>query len=146
MPRYAALAALAALLALGGCSLFGSDDEEPEAAAEQAPEPSYDSVDEVAHIEIGRTRDGLVITAYGVTPTLGYAAPELRLRRDGAPGPEGYLDFDFVARVPAEPVATADTSPRARMIRADYLIPLRQLRGARGFRIHAAEGGMMMNF
>lgn len=147
MPRYAALAAFAAVLALGGCSLFGSGEDEQEgAAAEQAPQPSYDSVDEVAHIEIGRTRDGLVITAYGVVPSLGFAAPELRPRRDGQVGPDGYLDFDFVARVPAEPATAAAGPMRTRMLRADHLLPIRRIQGARGIRIHAAEGGMMMNF
>ena len=142
----AAIAALATPLALGGCSIFDGDDEEDETATEQqVAEARYDPVVEVAHIEIGRTRDGLVITAFGLAPTLGYARPELRPRRDGRPGPEGYLDFDFVAQAPATPPA-GSASERARLIRADHLLPIREIQGARGIRIHAAEGGMLMNF
>lgn len=147
MPKLAALAALSAMLLLGGCGLFGGDDEEEQAAAaEQQAAALYESVVEVSDIEIGRTRDGLVITAVGVAPGVGYASPDLVPRRDGQPGPDGYLDFDFVARSPLNPAAGAQASQRARTIRADHLIAIRELQGARGIRIHAAEGGMLMNF
>ena len=147
MPRYATLAAVATMLTLGGCSVLGFGDDEEDAAAEaQAVEASYEPVLEVSDIEVGRTRNGVVITTIGVAPGLGYAAPELRLRRDGQPGPDGYLDFDFVARAPATPVNAEPASPRARLIRADHPLTLDELRGARGIRIHAAEGGMLMNF
>ena len=146
MPNLAALAALSALLVLGGCGLFGGDDEEEQAAVQQQPAALYESVVEVEDIEIGRTRDGLVITAIGLAPGVGYASPDLRPRRDGQPGPDGYLDFDFVARAPLTPVAGGQNATRARLIRADHLIAIRDLRGARGIRIHAAEGGMLMNF
>ncbi len=150
MPRSVAFVAVAAIVTLGGCSFLGlggdEEDEAEVAAAERVVEASYEPVLEVTNIEVGRTRNGIVITALGVAPGLGYAAPELRPRRDGQPGPEGYLDFDFVARAPATPVNAAQASPRARLVRADHLIALAELRGARGIRIHAAEGGMLMNF
>lgn len=147
MPNHAALAALSALLVLGGCGLFDGDDEAEERAAEQQQAAAlYESVVEVTNIEIGRTRDGLVITAVGVAPGVGYASPDLTPRRDGQPGPDGYLDFDFVARAPLTPTAGGQAPARARAIRADHLVSIRNLRGARGIRIHAAEGGMLMNF
>ena len=147
MRRIAALAAIAATLAAGGCGLFDGDDEEEAAAAQQAVvEASYEPVEEVRQIEIGRTRNGLVITAYGLAPGPGYAAPELRPRREGRPGPDGFLDYDFVARAPLNPPATASASPRAREVRGDVLVEVRDLRGVTGIRIHADEGGMMMPF
>lgn len=149
MRSIAALAAVAATLLAGGCGLFDGDDEEEAAAAAQqvAVEASYEPVVEVRQIEIGRTRNGLVITAYGVAPGAGYAAPELRPRREGRPGPDGFLDYDFVARAPlSPPVASTSASPRAHEVRGDALVEIRDMRGVRGIRIHAAEGGMMMPF
>lgn len=151
MRRKAALVAIAAMLALGGCSLFGSGDDEAEAEAEaeaaaEAAEAAYESVVEVREIEIGRTRNGLVITAIGTAPGIGYAQPELRPRREGGAGPDGYLDYDFVARAPLQPPAATEAPERARSVRADHHIGLNDLRGVRGIRVHAAEGGMMMNF
>lgn len=147
MRRTAALAALAALLALGGCSLFGSDDDEPAGAAAAEPAaPVYDPVTEVRNIEIGRTRAGIVITVTGLAPGAGYAVPELRPRREEKPGPEGYLDYDFVARAPEGISNPPTATERTRMVRADRHVLIATLRGVRGIRIHAAEGGMMMNF
>lgn len=147
MRRTPAFIAIATALALGGCGLFGGDDEEEAAAAEQAAaEASYDPVVEVRDIEIGRIRNGLVITAIGTAPGLGYSRPELRPRRGGRAGPDGYLDFDFVARAPRQPPAASDAPARARTVRADRLIEINDLRGVRGIRIHATEGGMLMNF
>lgn len=147
MRRTAVLAALAAAVFLGGCGLFGSDEDEPDAAAsaEQA-QPSYDPVTEVRKIEIGRTRNGIVITTIGLAPGAGYVLPELRPRRDEQPGPEGYLDYDFVARAPDAASTPGSGSERARTVRADQHVELDSLRGVRGIRIHAAEGGMQMNF
>lgn len=147
MRRTPALIAIAVALSLGGCGLFGGDDAEEAAAAEQAAvEASYEPVVEVRDIEIGRIRNGLVITAVGTAPGVGYSRPELRPRREGQAGPDGYLDFDFVARAPRQPPATSDAPARARSVRADRLIEINDLRGVRGIRIHAAEGGMLMNF
>ena len=82
MRRNAALAtaaAIAAMLALGGCSLFGSgDDKEAAAAAQVEAAALYVPVEAVRFIEIGRTRNGYVITAHGEAPGLGHGAPELR--------------------------------------------------------------------
>ena len=85
MRRNAALAtaaAIATMLAFGGCSPFGSGDDEEAAAPEQAEVTAlYVPVEAVLDIEIGRTRSGFVITARGVAPGLG--AGNARRRRRG---------------------------------------------------------------
>jgi hypothetical protein len=143
----AAAAAIAAALSLGGCSLFGSDDE-AEAAAENeaAGEALYAPIAAVRHIEIGQTRNGYVITALGIAPGLGYGAPELRVRRQGSPGPDGIIDFDFVAQAPDPSLNLGEGAIAARAIRADLLITARELRGATGIRVHGLSGGLQMNF
>jgi hypothetical protein len=146
MRRIVAFAALAAASVLGGCSRFDPDDEEPAAGEPAAVEARYEPVVEARDIEIGRTRNGLVITVIGLAPGAGYAAPELRPRRDGRPAPDGYLDFDFVARAPNPALNLGTGSERVRTVRADRHLSLEELRGAIGLRIHAAEGGMLMTF
>ena len=140
-------AAIAAVLALGGCSLFGSNDDEEAAAAEQAePSAIYVPVEAVRQIEIGRTRNGYVITARGEAPGLGHGAPELRARREGKVGPDGFLDFDFVAQAPDPAFNLGVGTVQARMIRADLHVTERDLRGAVGIRVHGISGGLQMLF
>lgn len=150
MRRNAALAtaaAIAAVLVLGGCSLFGSGDDEAAAAAEQAEAASlYVPVEVVRHIEIGRTRNGYVITARGVAPGLGHGAPELRVRREGKVGPDGFIDYDFVAQAPDPNLNLGQGAVQARMIRADLHVTARDLQGAVGVRIHGVSGGLQMLF
>jgi hypothetical protein len=150
MRRNAALAtaaAIAAVLVLGGCSLFGSGDDEAAAAAEQAEAASlYVPVEAVRHIEIGRTRNGYVITARGVAPGLGHGAPELRARREGKVGPDGFIDYDFVAQAPDPNFNLGQGAVQARMIRADLHVTARDLQGAVGIRIHGVSGGLQVLF
>lgn len=135
-----------ALTLPAACSVFGSDEEEaaPQAAAtvEQIVQP----VESVRGIEIGRARDGVVITAYGIAPGLGYSAPRLRERRNGRLGTDGYLDFDFVADAPDRGFALPKGEPQARILRADRLISIEVLRGAAGIRVHGASGGQQIAF
>jgi hypothetical protein len=148
MRRTAALATAAAItaaLALGGCSMFGPDDEEEAAAAEQAA-ARYVPIEAVRHIEVGRTRNGYVITARGVAPGLGHGAPELRARREGKVGPDGFIDFDFVAQAPDPNLNLGEGSVQARMVRADLHLAARDLQGAVGIRIHGEKGGLQMRF
>jgi len=151
MRRNAALAtaiatAIAAALALGGCSLFGSNDDNTAAAEQAAPVPVYAPIETVSHIEIGRTRNGYVITARGVAPGLGYGAPELRVRRQGKAGPDGFIDFDFVAQAPDPSFNLGEGTLQARAIRADLHVTARELQGAAGIRIHGVSGGLRMLF
>lgn len=151
MRRHAALAtaaAVAAVLALGGCSWFSSDDDETEAAPAEQPETTaiYVPVEAVRDIEIGRTRNGYVITARGVAPGLGHGAPELRARRQGKAGPDGIIDYDFVAQAPDPGFNLGQGSVEARMIRADLHVTANDLKGAAGIRIHGVSGGLQMLF
>jgi len=138
--------AVTALLALGGCSIFSSDDEEVTAADEAAAAALYDPVETVRDIEIGRTRDGYVITALGYAPGLGYGAPELRARREGKAGPDGFIDFDFVAQAPDPNFNLGRGSLAARSVRADLQVTLDQLQGSIGIRVHGVRGGVQMHF
>ena len=150
MRRNAALAtaaAIAAVLALGGCSWFSSDDEEEAAATEQAEAAAlYVPVEAVRHIEIGRTRNGYVITARGEAPGLGHGAPELRARREGKVGPDGFIDYDFVAQAPDPSLNLGEGAVQARMVRADLHVTARDLQGAVGIRVHGISGGLQMLF
>ena len=152
MRRNAALAtaaAVAAVLALGGCSLFSSDDDDEAAVAAQAEAAAaalYVPVEAVRNVEIGRTRNGYVITAHGVAPGLGHGAPELRVRRQGKLGPDGYIDFDFVAQAPDPSFNLGEGTVKARMVRADLHVTARDLQGAVGIRIHGISGGLQMLF
>ncbi len=152
MRRNAALAtaaAVAAVLALGGCSLFGSDDDDEAAAAAQAEAAAaalYVPVEAVRNVEIGRTRNGYVITARGVAPGLGYGAPELRVRRQGKAGPDGFIDYDFVAQAPDPNFNLGEGAVEARAVRADLHVTARDLRGAVGIRIHGVSGGLQLQF
>jgi len=149
MRRNAALvtaAALAAALALGGCSWFGSDDAEEAAAEQVVTAERVAPVETVRDVEIGRTRNGYVITAHGLAPGLGYGVPELRPRRQGKPGSDGFIDFDFVAQAPDASLNLGTGAVEARSVRADLHVTERELRGAAGIRIHAVSGGLQMRF
>lgn len=145
--RWIAAAATAALLA--GCSVFGSEEEAPAAAdahGAAAEARAAEPVEAVRSVEIGRTRDGLVITAVGTAPGLGYARPRLEPRRDGRPGVDGLLDYDFTA-VPPDPGLEMPRGPaRAREVRADRFVELPDLQGARGIRVHGARRGVRLMF
>ncbi|MEM7670033.1 MAG: hypothetical protein AAF317_12975 [Pseudomonadota bacterium] len=138
---------LAAVIALGGCSLFGDDEPDPDLQVEeQLPTLRPVPVQAVREIEIGRTRDGFVVTAFGTAPALGYAVPQLRARRDGKPGTDGFIDFDFVATPPKPGLERPQGSISARSLRADILLERKDLRGSTGIRVHALSGGIQMAF
>lgn len=137
------------LVALGGCGLFSSDSEEPKslfAADAPAPETPPVPIQNVSTIELGRTRDGFIVTAYGTAPGLGYGRPSLAPRRDGAVGTDGFLDYDFVAVPPAPGFNLPQGDAAARALRADLVVKLRTLRGAAGIRVHGLDGGAQMTF
>ena len=140
---------VASVLTLGGCgfSLFGDDDEtdqqDPQAVAlQQVKVP----IQAVRSAEMGRTRDGFIITAYGTAAGLGYSLPTLRPRRGGAPGTDGYIELDFVAVEPAAGFNLPPGNTQTRSIRADLPVPLGALQGAVGLRVLALTGGVQMDF
>lgn len=147
MSRRLAVVLLASALALAGCSWFGGKDkEEAPAAAAEAPEVRVEPVEQVTDLEIGRTRYGYLLLATGLAPRAGYGKPELRPRRDGKPSPEGFLDFDFVARAPDPSLEAEKGSLAARTLRAAVELKARDLRGVRGVRVHGASGGLEILF
>jgi hypothetical protein len=150
MRRNAALAITAAVtvtLTLGGCSWFKSDKEKEAVAVEQrVTEAIFEPIQTVRDIEIGRTRNGYAIAVQGIAPGLGYGAPELRARRDGKVGPDGFIDFDFVAQAPDANFNLGEGTVEARAIRADIHVTARDLQGAVGIRVHGVSGGLAMRF
>ncbi len=143
--RWAAVGAVVSVVAVAGCGLFGDEEETVEAAAAAVavePEP----VVAVRRLEIGRTRKGVVLAAFGTAPGLGYTRPRLVARRDGDPGPDGYLDYDFLIDPPPATLEMPQGTTRARAVRADVEIALDRARSARGVRVHAEVGGVQMAF
>ncbi len=136
--------ALIATLGLSGC---GGGDDEAEQAVEQVTEAArFAPVDKVLNVEIGRTRNGFLISATGLAPGLGYGAPELRARREGRPGPDGFIDYDLVAQAPDPRRNLGQGEVSARRITAGLPVRSDALRGATGIRVHGLSGGIMMQF
>ncbi|MEM7507493.1 MAG: hypothetical protein AAF415_12185 [Pseudomonadota bacterium] len=134
---------------LAGCSLFSGNEDpaaQPELTADDLAPTRGVPVQAVREIEIGRTRDGFVITAFGTAEALGYSLPRLRARRDGRRGPDGYLDYDFVATPPAPGLERPRGSIEARDLRADILLTQKDLRGVLGIRVHSLAGGLQLDF
>ena len=109
---WASLAALALLA--GGCgdtgtvaddigTLWGQESTAERQTREEALARRQNKVplQAVQSVEIGRTSNGILLTAHGTAPGLGYSLPALRVRRGGELGPDGYQEFDFVATAPA---------------------------------------------
>jgi len=145
--KFVARAAVAVALSapMGACSWFG--DDEPEAPVAVTPVIRAPvQVLAVRAVEIGRTRDGLVITAYGTAPGLGYGSPTLQTRREGQPASDGFVDYDFVALPPDPGFELPQGSVEARELRADALVKIEDLQGAAGIRVHGRERSVQMGF
>ncbi len=158
MPRLSCLTLVIAILTLGGCStgtvlddvptLWGAESRADEARRDALQEARATPVpvEAVRSVEIGRTRDGFLITAYGTAPGLGYALPRLRPRRGGAPGADGYVEYDFVASEPPPGFDLPQGTARTRAIRADLPVKASELRGVAGVRVMALRGGAQIDF
>lgn len=133
---------------LSGCGVFSSDDEAEAPFEPQVSEVvrNAEPITSVNDLEIGRSRDGFVVTAFGTAPALGFSAPRLRARRDGAPGNDGYIDFDFVANPPKPELERPGGAATAKALRADVFLNQRQLRNVLGIRVHALGGGLQLDF
>lgn len=127
---------------IGGVSSAERARREEEAARRANKVP----VEQVLGIELGRTSNGLLLTAYGLAPALGYSLPALRVRRQGQPAPDGFLEFDLVASEPAPGVQFPQGDQRARQIRADLPLSLKSLRNIRGIRVWAIRNQSSVAF
>lgn len=139
---------LCALMPLAACSLFG-DSAEEELTEEEIQVAALENkvpVQSIARVEVGRTRDGYLISAFGTAPGLGYALPELRVRRSGQPAADGFLEYDFIAVQPDQGLKLPPGTTRTRAIRADLPIRTRDLRRIRGIRVFALSGGVQVAF
>lgn len=151
MPRIRPVLPLIAVLSLGACgdnALWGgeSEAEEAERLAAVEAEAAQVPIQAVRNVEIGRTRDGFLISAYGMTSRLGYSMPQLRPRRGGAPGIDGYIEYDFVATEPAPGLDLPPGTAQQRQLRADLPVSANALRGASGIRVLGQRGGAQLDF
>ncbi|MEM9141142.1 MAG: hypothetical protein AAGB15_15045, partial [Pseudomonadota bacterium] len=100
----------------------------------------------VQSVEVGQTRDGFLISAFGTAPGLGYSLPALRVRRSGEPSTDGFLEYDFVASAPSANLQLPPGTTRTRSIRADLAVKRNALRGVQGIRVFAVQGGVQVGF
>jgi hypothetical protein len=151
MPRIRQVLSLFAVLSLAACgdggTLWGGESEAKEAERVAAEtQAAQVPVQAVQSIEIGRTRDGFLITAHGTAPGLGYSLPTLRPRRGGAPAVDGYVEYDFVASEPPAGFDLPAGTTQTRQLRAYLPVSANALRGAAGIRVMALRGGAQMDF
>ena len=149
---------LTAAFALSACSTIGSVGDVgtlwgEESSADKAEREALEArknnkvpMEAVRALEVGRTTNGILLTAFGTAPGLGYSLPALRVRRGGRPANDGYLEFDFVATEPAPGLNLPRGDIRSRSVRADLPIDIRALQGVRGLRVHALQGEVQVNF
>jgi hypothetical protein len=154
--RRAALAGAAAL-ALAGCEsgtdytpdlrvLEPSQPREPE--MEMPEEVVTRPVAEVLSVELGAMRRGRLLLVEGAAPATGWFLPRLQPRREGRPGPDGFLDFDFVAAPPAlnGGAESPRGTPAQRRLKAARPLTPEDLAGAVGVRVHAGGGAAARRF
>lgn len=151
MRRISLLLLTSAALTLGGCGFitnpWGSSKGEAEEAERLAEARAVKvPIQTVEKAEIGRTRNGVLITAYGRTAGFGYTFPVLEARRDGAPGADGYVDYDFMATEPQPDQNIPEGAMAGQAIRADLPLDADALQGVAGVRIHALSGGAQIEF
>ncbi|MGB0506613.1 MAG: hypothetical protein ACPGGK_10500 [Pikeienuella sp.] len=148
MPRLHLIAAtLLSGLILSACQesidqITGLDEELKQTAVKNQAGPEKFALKTVERLELGRLERGYMLTVVGAAPTVGYWAPELRMRNGGALATDSYYEFDLVAARPYE-TAVAESAPlNARLIRADFEITPEMLRAARGVRIYTTDGSV----
>lgn len=151
------IAAAALALALAGCSSEGGPGVEI-AVLEPSTEPAKPEqlavvrerrqVSSVERLEFGTIHDGRMMTAWGHAPESDWFSPRLEIRREGLPGPDGFLEFDLVAAPPA--LNGGETGPvgtlAQRRIRADIPLMNALSAGAVGVRVYAEDGAVAQRF
>jgi hypothetical protein len=145
--RSVIIAAALSMSAIAGCSYLPdlglTEDEAPVAVAALPPKVP---VQRIESLELGRLFNGYMLTAVAIAPGTGYYQPELALRYGGELGPDGFYEYDFVARAPEEQQAGATTPITARYLRADSELTPEMLRSARGVRIWSARDSVEGRF
>lgn len=151
-------AVLPLVIALGACgdgsgpadigTLWGSESKAVRKAREEFEARKTNKVPMriVRAVEIGRTKTGILLTAFGTAPGSGYSLPALRVRREGKTTSDGFLEFDLVASSPPPGAELPPATPRNLEIRADLPVDLRALRGVKGLRVMALENQVQVNF
>ncbi len=149
MPRLSTVfAGVVTLLAMSACSYLpdlGLTDDAPVVNPEAAL-PDKVAVQRIENLELGRLFDGYMLSVIGIAPGLGYYQPELRIRYGGELGPDGFYEYDFVARPPEDPQQGTSAPITARYIRADAELTPIMLRSARGVRIWSARDSVEGRF
>lgn len=133
------LSLLACAVAAGCVEMSGPA---PGLSSPPPPEPDKQMIQRVGSMEIGRTFNGVNLTAYGLSDSIGWRDPELR-PRGAVPGPDGIINLEFVARPPVE--AKPGPVP-VRLMRADIAFDMATMRQSRGVRIEAREGALQAAF
>lgn len=144
--------AVLAAAVLAGCGSSASDyvprisvlapSKPPE---EKAPLVVADAVKrpvaQITGLELGRMVRGRLLTAYGIAPAGGWFQPELRPLNDGAPSPDGFLEFEFMAAPPDlnGGVGQPGLPEEQRRIRADRMIRDSVAAGAVGVRVFSVK-------
>lgn len=148
-----AIVACAAAAFLTSCALVPDgplfDDAATARAKAEAAEtalPAKVPVTRIQDLELGRLADGFMLTAFAVAPGTGYYQPELRPRFEGRPGPDGFLEYDFVIRPPENPGQGADAPLTARTVRGDTPLGPGALRSALGVRVWSARDSVEGRF
>lgn len=131
--------AVAVCMSVSACEtideLAGLEDEIRADVAERSEGPPPQTASRIDSLELGRLHRGYMLTAIGLAPGLGYWDPALVIRYNGELAPDGFYEFDLVARPPYEAVESENTPITARRIRGDYEITPEMLRSARGVRV-----------
>jgi hypothetical protein len=156
------IAAAALALALAGCSsvdgLFSSAPGVELAVLEpsaKAPEPEQLAVVRerrqvlsIERLEFGAIHKGRMMTAWGYAPESDWFSPQLEIRREGLPGPDGFIEFDLVAAPPTlnGGKAGAVGTLAQRKVRADIPLLNALTAGAAGIRVHAQDGAIAQRF
>ncbi|MEM1313564.1 MAG: hypothetical protein AAGI51_03360 [Pseudomonadota bacterium] len=157
----AAAAPLALALALAGCDYVDFAGPQPSAPAgppTQAvtspdarggalmPNAQKLLVDTVDRLEVGRTRSGVLVAAFGSAVETGWFQPALRPLNAGEPGPDGFLEFEFVAAPPELNVVEGEEqrpplgTPEQRRVKGVRPVTASELTNAAGIRVFAARG------
>jgi len=142
IPAKCAAPAAALLLAACGSSAPPPMIDPVMAPAEARVAQGLTMIDDVSGAQLGRTRDGFLLSAQGSAAGASWRTPRLRPRL-GVAGPDGFIEFDFMA---APPAAAEDTPGATQRLRADTVLAPEQVRGSVGARVHGRNSVAEIRF